>query len=356
MDYLKNIVLILFVTTGFFACKKDTDPVIVIPLSEGIEKIVFNGIAGTETGPTAGNSVYLDLSNDKTNAVLRSGWDLGFYSGADFRVILNNTSSAAAKVLNKYDLGDVTAADTVGITLAISQTDPQPEDLQFFDDLHGDLNKTAIPAVSGTASSNPVIILNRGTGGGSIAERPWIKLRVLRNGNGYTIQYAGILETTFQSMEVPKNPDFNFQFISFEKGLVNAEPEKAQWDIVWTYSVFEANFGWGLVPYNFSDIIGVNYLAGVEAKENVYADAATAIAAYAAFNKDSLATNQVVEGRWTIGNKWRSTQPAIGSRPDRFYIIKDANGNYYKLKSLSMGAGNDGGTRGKPEFKYALIK
>ena len=356
MDHIKNTILILFIITGFVACKKDHDPVIVIPLSEGNEKIVFNGIAGTEAGSAAGNSVYLDLSSDKTNTVLRSGWDLGFYNGTDFRVILNNTSSAAAKVLDKYDLGAVTAADTIGLILAVSQTDPQPQDLEFFDDLHGDLSKTAIPAISATASANPVIILNRGAGGGSIAERPWIKLRVLRNANGYTIEYAGILENTFKSMEISKDPDYNFQFISFDKGLVKAEPEKAQWDIVWSYSVFEANFGWGLVPYNFSDIIGVNYLAGVEAKENVYADASTATAAYAAFNKDSLATNQVVEGRWTIGNKWRSTQPAIGSKPDRFYIIKDSNGNYYKLKSLSMGAGNDGGTRGKPEFKYALIK
>lgn len=88
---------------------------------------------------------------------------------------------------------------------------------------------------------------------------------MLLNENGYTVQYAGILETNFQTIDITKDPDFNFQFISFEKGLVKAEPEKSQWDIVWTFSVFEANFGWGEVPYNFSDIIGVNYLAGVQA-------------------------------------------------------------------------------------------
>lgn len=355
MHFILKTMLLLMVTAGFVACKKDKDPIILIPLSEGNEKIVFNGIAGTEAGPAAGNSVYLDLSDDKTTAVLRSGWDLGFYNGPDFRVILNNTSSGGAKVLDKYDLGSVTATDTMGLMLAVSQLDPQPEDLEFFDDLHGDLNKTAIPAISATASSNPVIILNRGSGGG-IAERPWIKLRVLRNDNGYSIQYAGILETTFKTLDIPKDPDYNFQFISFDKGLVNVEPPKNKWDIVWTYTVVETNFGWGLVPYNFSDIIGVNYLAGVQTTEKIYADGATASAAYASFNNDSLATTQVVEGRWTIGSKWRSTQPAIGSKPDRFYIIKDPSGNYYKLKSLSMGAGNDGGTRGKPEFKYSLIQ
>lgn len=47
--------------------------------------------------------------------------------------------------------------------------------------------------------------------------------------------------------------------------------------------------------------------------------------------------------------------PATGARLDRFYVIKDPNGNYYKLKCLAMGIGSDGGTRGKPEFKFERI-
>ncbi len=355
MMNVKNVMLVICLIATFTACKKDENPVIVIPPSEGNERVTFNGIAGSEAGTSAGNSVYLDLSGDKTTAVLRSGWDLGFFSGADFRVILNNTTSAGAKVLNKFDLASVTAADTIGLSLATSQMKPSPSHWDFFDDLEGDLNKTVIPAVSATAASNPVIILNRGTGGG-IAARPWIKLRVLRNGNGYTVQYAGILETTFKTIDISKNEDHHFQFVSFENGLVNVEPEKTKWDLVWSYSVFQTNFGDGLVPYNFSDLIAVNYLSGVQVRENVYDDENIASAAYTAFSKDSLATNPVKTGRWTIAGNWRATQPAIGSRPDRFYIIKDAEGNYYKFKSISMGAGTDGGTRGKPEFKYALIK
>jgi len=124
---------------------------------------------------------------------------------------------------------------------------------------------------------------------------------------------------------------------------------------VWTYSVFESNFGAGPVPYNFSDLIAVNYLSGVTVATKIYADATTASAAYAAFNRDSIATTVPSSNRWAIGSSWRSTQPATGARLDRFYIIKDAAGNYYKFKCLSMGIGTDGGTRGKPEFNYSLI-
>ena len=338
----------------FVACKKDKDPVFIISPSGGAEKVSFNGIAGNEAGNTAGNSVYLELRGDKTTAVLRAGWDLGFYNGSDFKVILNNTSIGGAKVLAKNDLSSVTASDTIGLSLSVSQLDPQVADLEFFDDINGDLNKTVIPTVSDNDASNPVIILNRGTGG-NIAPRPWIKLRVLRRGTGYSVQYAGILESTFKTIDIQKNADFNFQFLSMDNGIVNVEPEKNKWDIVWSYSVFEANFGWGIVPYSFSDLIAVNYLAGVQVKLKTYADAATATSAFAAFNKDSIATNPVTTGRWTIGSGWRSTQPAIGARQDRFYLIKDTNGNYYKFKCLAMGVGSDGGTRGKPDFKYTLI-
>lgn len=350
----KNIMIAASII-ALAACKKDVDPVIVVPASNGAE-ITLNGIAGSEAGAVAANSVYLDLSADRQTPVLRSGWDLGFYSGTDFRVILNNTSVAGAKILAKNDLATVNAADTAGLTLTTSQFNPLPEQLNYFDNIGGDLTKTVIPAVSLVDSDNKVIILNRGTGGG-IAARPWVKLRVLRNATGgYTIQYAGIQETTFRTMQVPKDAVYHFKYISFENGIVDAQPEKDKWDLVWTYSVFESNFGAGPVPYNFSDLIAVNHMSGVTVATKIYANAATASAAYDAFNRDSVALTTPSASRWAIGSSWRSTQPATGARLDRFYIIKDPAGNYYKFKCVSMGIGTDGGTRGKPQFRYSLVR
>jgi hypothetical protein len=355
MIRLRKVTLVAIAAGVFTACKKDNDPIIIVPASTGAQ-IQLNGIAATESGGSAGNAVYLDLSADKQIAVLRSGWDLGFYCGADFRVILNNTSSAGAKVLTQNDLTVVGAADTIGLTLATSQTNPLPEQLPWFDNVTGDLAKTVIPAISATDADNKVIILNRGTGGG-ISVRPWIKLRVLRSASGgYILQFAGIQEATFKTLQVPKDAIYNFKFISFENGIIDVQPEKERWDLVWSYSVFETNFGAGQVPYNFSDLIAVNDLAGVTVATKTYADAATALAAYAAFNKDSVTNTTLLTGRWTIGSSWRSTQPATGARLNRFYIIKDPNGNYYKFKCLAMGVGTDGGVRGKPQFAYTLIK
>jgi hypothetical protein len=352
---LQKLLIAALAVGSFTACKKDTDPVFIKTASAGAD-ITLNGIAGSEAGSVAGNSVFLDLSAAKQTPVLRSGWDLGFSCGSDFRVTLNNFAVAGAKVLAANSLADVTAADTVGLTLTTSQFNPLPSDLAYFDDIAGDITKTVIPAVSATDADNKVIILNRGTGG-SIAARAWVKLRVLRNvAGGYTLQYAGIKDATFKIIQVPKDPAFHFKFISFENGFVNVQPEKTSWDLVWSYGLFQSNFGAGLSPYNFSDLISINHLSGVTVATKIYANAATAGAAYTACNKDSVTNTVPSANRWAIGSSWRSTQPATGARLDRFYIIKDATGNYYKLKCLSMGIGSDGGTRGKPVFQYSLIK
>jgi hypothetical protein len=350
---LQKIISAAAVTSVLFiACKKDIDPILVG--SPGLQ-VQFNGIIGSEAGSSAGNSVYIDFSTNTMTTAARASWDLGFYCGTDFRVILNSTTGAGAKVLAVSDLSQAGSADTIGLTLSVNQANPQPPDLAYFDDIAGAVTGTVIPEVSATDASNKVVIINRGTGG-SIPARPWIKIRVLRNSTGgYTLQYAGITATTFQTLQISKDADYHFKFVSFDNGIVNVQPEKTKWDLVWGYSVFQTNFGTGIVPYTFSDLIAVNDLSGVQVKEKIYADAATATAAYTAFNKDSVNATTLITGRWIIGSNWRSTQPATGAKTDRFYLIKDANGNYYKLKCLAMGVGGDGGTRGKPEFKYDLI-
>jgi hypothetical protein len=357
MRFQKLSVITCLSVIALSSCKKDKDPVIVVPPSTG-STVEFNGLAGSEPGSAAGKSVYLDLSTNTMTGVTRAGWDLAFYGGNEFRVALNNTTSAGAKVLTQNDLTVVGAADTIGLTLAVNQSTPSPADFAYFDDVNGSVTGTVIPEVSATDANNKVIIINRGTGGA--AARPWMKIRVLRNANGdYTLQYATITATTFQTLQIAKDNSYHYKQVSFETGsLADQQPEKAKWDLVWGYSQFQTNFG-SMVPYNFSDLIAVNHLSNVQVKEKIYADAATASAAYSLFNKDSvnLAANAVVTGRWTIGSNWRSTAPPtpVGAYPNRFYIIKDAQGNYYKLKCLSMGAGTDGGTRGKPRFQYDLV-
>lgn len=363
MNKFNSIIAMAIVAATFTACKKDSnEPVIVVPPSDG-STLTLNGLIGAELGSSAGNSVFVDLSKDKQTSVARASWDLGFYSGSDFRVILNNTTAAGAKVIttSNASLATVGETDTLGLTLAVSQASPANTDFAYFDAITGNLNNTVIPAISSVASENKVIILNRGTGGG-IAARPWIKLKITRNtSGGYTLQYGKIKETTnFTTVEIPKDGNFNFKFVSLTNGaIVSAEPEKANWDIVWTYSVYQTTFtGNALVPYNFSDLVFLNYLSGV-----TVGTVATNTISYADFKESNIASVQFKSERNTIGADWRNTVvnnaviPAepIGVRTNHFYVVKDAAGNIYKLRFVSF-TSNDAGTRGKPVIEYKLVK
>ena len=107
---LLTLICITGFTSTIISCSKDTAAPPPPPPSDG-KSFSLNGGTG---GANAANSVYVDLSTEKQDSVKRTAWDLGFYCGSDFRVIINNTTAASAKAINKTDLAAVTTADTAG--------------------------------------------------------------------------------------------------------------------------------------------------------------------------------------------------------------------------------------------------
>lgn len=358
MNKINTILATCLIASSITSCKdSDVEPIIT-PAPSGGTTLTLNGLIGAEAGSSAGNTVYVDLSTDKQTAVARSSWDLGFSSGTKFRVILNNGASAGAQVTNKTSLADISAQDTVGLTLAIIHTNLSSTDFNYFDGLDGALSNTVIPAISATESDNKVIILNRGTGGG-IAARPWVKLKVTRNTNGdYVAQYGDITQTSgFKTVTIAKDSKYNFSFLSLTSGTkVQVEPEKADWDFVWGYSVYKTNMGTATIAYNISDLVFTNIHNGTEIAEVIKTD--TNPLTYDKFTAADINNKNVVfsKNRDAIGLNWRATTgEKIGVKTDRFYLVKDSKGNIYKLRFNSF-ISNDGGARGKPELQYALVK
>ncbi|MCE6990913.1 HmuY family protein [Dyadobacter sp. CY323] len=318
-------------------------------ISEGTS-IQLNGIAGSELGSSAANSVFLDLSSNTQTPVLRNSWDLGFYGAADFRVIINGTTGASALMINKTDLATVTDKDFVADSLAIGQGLGK---LSLIDDAKGDLTKTVIKEVSATDADNKVYILNRAGGAAAIPKvADLYKIRILRKGTGYTLQYAKVNDTTFKTLDITKDAAYNFEFVSLDKGAtVDVEPAKDRWDLQWGYNMYFTNFGAGLIPYGFSDLVFTNAQAKVGAAEVL-----TTTATYDAFAEANLTGITFSTDADVIGSKWRVTSGGtIGVKTDRFYLIKDAAGNIYKLRFVSFHP-EDGGERGKPKLEYKLVK
>ncbi len=343
--------------------KIGVNPEIKINFSE----IVSAGASATTIdggGTLYPNKVFIDLSANRMSSYPRLDFDLGFASGADYRVILNAANGMLAYATTKNDLTQVNAADTVGLTSrfslnaifsAITGTDV-PSWISgtpaWIDEPNGNLAKTSISEISVSDTSNKVYIINQGMGVGAPAPAlPWKKIRILRKGNGYLVQHADINSNTFAEITVNKNDTYNFQYIDFEKGVVTVDPPKDKWDICWTGFTNLTNLGAGLVPYYFQDVI----------VQNTYkvqtAQILNTTKPYENFGAADLSSLDFgTQSQIKIGSNWRSgggptSAPAI--RNDRYYIIKDPAGNVYKLKFIAL---DSNGERGKPRFEYSLIK
>ncbi|WP_447642414.1 MULTISPECIES: HmuY family protein [Chitinophagaceae] len=335
------------------ACSKDKDPIIVVPPSSG-STMTLNGGDG---GASAVNSVFVDFSTDKQDSVKRASWDLGFYCGSDFKVIINNTNGASVKQLSKTDLNAVTEADfnTDDLTISLGSTNAS-EFAKVDDPREGNiLNKTAISTVSATDADNKTYILipEGGTHSSVITADAAYKIRIIRKSSGYTLQYAKLKDATFKTLDINKDENHNFNYVSLSSGQpVIVEPTASNWDIEWTWSIYYDSKG-GYI-YSYSDIVFINNLGGSSTFERVYDSESAAADAYTNFTKDSVAKYSFSSNRDVIGSKWRNTTGTVGVKKQNFYIIKDAAGNIYKLKFLSF-ITQDGGTRGKPEIHYELI-
>jgi hypothetical protein len=290
--------------------------------------------------------------------------------------VLNSSNKMLAYKLDKSNLGDVTASDTVGLgahlstdaifgtIAALGETDPVPDwvagSLAWMDDRTGDLAKTAIAEVSATDVDNRVYIINRGTNSAN-AEIGWKKIRVIRSGSNYTLQYADIASPNFSTITIAKNTTTNFTYVSLTNGnVVTVEPDTKKWDIAWTGFTNITTFdGATFFPYYNQDIILTNIYGGTKTFAYVTGSGAgtTGTETYDTFTEADLSiiTNYSTS-QLGIGSTWRALNPppAVAAlNENRFYIIQDPDGNIYKLKFTALIVN---GERGKPQFKFALLK
>lgn len=311
----------------------------------------------TVGGPNEPNQVYIDLSSNKETVVRRDAWDLGFYGGDDFRVAINGSLYMATAPLSNLDINSVNSS-TVSLlqsVVAIGTFDPENE--KYIDAPNGNILETAIDEISTEDSQNPVYVLNLGNsigtqqptiGGVTIAgeARGWKKIRILLNGDAYVLQYADLDATSYHEITIPKDSDFNFSFFSFTtETLVDVEPQKNQWDVCFT--VF-TNVLEGAGSYGFSDYVIHNRKGGVIA----YSLTGSSIT-YDDFELDHIEEILFEETQNIIGSNWRSVFTGTVT-PEVFYILKDANENYYKIRFLDLV--NSTGERGYPRFEYSLLQ
>lgn len=294
-------------------------------------------------GEEFGLQAFVDLSKLIQTNVDKYTWDLGFYSGESYHVIVNGAAYVMARPLDKTDLNSVTAADTTGFSgdVSVPNFNPAAGASAWIDDHTGDLTKTAFGTISGTDTENKVFIIKRDGEG-----RNWKKVRVLQHGDGFTLEYADIDATTFTSVEIAKDNAANFTFFDLDEGIATVEPDKDSWDISYSTYAIRYPFSGTTIPYGFKDFITIN-------RYNTSAALVmTADIAYEDFGVDDIASLEMNAAIDALGDDWRSTQP-LALYADRFFVLKDAQDHYYKIKFTAMN--NNSGERGYATFTFEKL-
>lgn len=350
------------------------------------ESAALGGTMSPESGgSTYPNQVFIDLSSQTQTVVRRDTWELAFYSGEENRVILNPALRVSAAKLDQYtDLTAVTSATEFNPPLVINRFDlftqtyveetvTTVEEYKagvkvsysmygpYVDTASGQLEGTAFDAVSDTNSDNKVYLFYMGTEipsepaePGSIntgtVDRGWYKLRALKDGDSYVLQYASLDATDFKEITIEKDPQLNAVAYSLtDDKIVSVEPVKSNWDLN-VSGVFATEIG-----TTYSDFVLHNTLGGVALYEVITGEGDKSYADFSKSDVDESLFNDT--DRSIIGSNWRSTTGPSSSTPvakdDRYYVLKDADGNYYKIRFTAVV--NESGERGYPSFEYSLL-
>ncbi|WP_029294207.1 HmuY family protein [Chryseobacterium hispalense] len=372
---MKKIFYCLLVGAAFIAqsCINDNeDPVSVAK----IEGSIADPRVGGATQP---NQVWIDLSEtdpvtkgplQKLNR--RTDWDLALYSGTEFKVVLNSSiMMAAAKIPNVTNLSQVTEATVSTLKNQVQVANFNPSNEIYIDDVKGNFPSgyTAIEEIKANDSENGVYLVNMGkeiyngsvpvgsvaTGGDS---RGWKKVQIVRSGEGYKVKSADIDGNNYYEVTVAKNAAYNYNFISLKnKSEVSIQPEKKKWDLCFT--VFTNTIS-GAGSYIYADFVTINNVGGTGAYEVIVPAGTSGVEAYNNFKTSDINPSKFIyNDQRVIGSNWRNPVGTNGLEVygDRFYIIKDPNGYYFKLRFTRLTKANtdDQGVkdeRGFPSFEY----
>lgn len=358
---MKKILFAFILGTSFIShsCINDNeDPVPVAPVQGSV-------VSPHVGGATQPNQIWFDLSKGKEILTKRTDWDLALYTGNDFKVILNSSiMMAAAKIEGANNIDLVTQSDVSALMQLVQVGSFNPDNEHYIDDVKGNFptGYTAIESIKENEGQNAVYLVNMGkeiyTGSvpdGSVAtggdSRGWMKVQIVRNSSGYKIKYAKLNDTTHKELLVEKNPSYNYNFVSITKDKeVFIQPEKKQWDLCFTvFTNIISNSG----SYVYADFVLNNNVGGVGAYEVKVAAQTSGTEAYNNFKAENIDPSKLVyNDQRVIGGNWRNPVGANGLEVygDRFYVIKDADGFYFKLKFTRIT--NTLGERGYPQFEY----
>ena len=338
MRYIHFIYIISFIT--FASCEKE-DKALVLPPPGSLTRVVAN------IDPTYDKQVYVSLQKNLQVTVDLKDWDLAFEASANgFHVYLN---SGKYMFVCHTGANNFTTVDTVGKPWVL-------------DNDHLDDDSTAIGNwnINGLLSGE-VMVIDRGRVfyTGATASQRFKKLRLEEaTATGYRFSYCDFNSTSPIQFTLPKNIDYSLMYFSFDNGgkSVEVAPKKNDWDIVFTrysHTYFDQPLG---SPYRYYLVSGglSNRWNGITGLKLVK-DSIPGYVDYETINGLLSSTFSLSRNADFIGFDWKAVDNSFNYMilPNRYYLLKDSNGYYYKIRFIDFY--NLQGQTGNITFDYQRL-
>jgi hypothetical protein len=278
-----------------------------------------------------------------TNQIVSSNdntiWDLAFDCHEDgFYIWLNSSKQMQAFNTGYTDINAVTTES--GVKWKWDYPEGKPVD--------NAIGEWGMFFNNNSTSFGHVYLIDRGVNADNVK---FGKRKVVFEGmtNGtYRVRFAKLNGEDTRVIDIPKDSRYNRVYLSFDDGgkIVQVEPQKNTYDLEFTRYT-HIFFEFDTLPYLVTGALSNR--AGVTVAEDSSLH-------FSDITIDSVANYTFSNNADAIGYDWKSfdiDDTKYSIIPNKFYIVKDLEGNYYKLRFLDFFS--DSGERGYPKFEFVRL-
>lgn len=337
---MKKAVLYIMVLLAFASCEKEESPMVLPPPGD-LTKVV------ADIGTDYSKAVYISLAKNTQQTRNWKDWDVAFEaSETGAYVYLNEGKYMFACHTGSSDFA---TADSTGKEWRLDN-----------DALEDD--STAVGKWWVNATSSDVMVIDRGRifyVGGAAAQR-FKKLKIEHvNASEYVISFCDYGSSNPVSFTVTKDSDHSLMYFTFDGGgrMVDMAPPKDDWDFVLTRyahiyygepinSLYRNYLVNGGLNNKWNDVTGMRMIKDVT--ENYLP--------FEQVTSNDAGTHTFSTAANTIGFEWKMVDTNTGTYtmvPDIYYILKDKNGFYYKIRFVDFY--DDNGNRGYITLEYQRL-
>lgn len=321
----------------FSSCFQEIDTV-------AIEKTVENNF--TSQFSIYSNVTFYKIYENTTQEVVNRKlglWDLAFQSAKEGdNVLVNYTISGRAI---KTGTSDFSQVDKTTVEELFDS-----EDWKFNDPAYSNIKDSI--ALKDWENKEVYLVYRGNT---FSPENAYYKLQFLsKTTESYTFQYSHVESTTAIEKTIKRTQSLANVYYSFDIGdTVEHEPNMNEWDFYFTpyNGWFETLTAGVFAPYNLTGVM-INNENGVQVAQ-VFDE----LIAYEDINLTLAENSDFTSWKGAIGSTWKkipSTEnPIYAMDTTKKYILKLANGDYYKLRFIDFY--DETGEKGYTSFEIQIL-